>query len=368
MRSTYLALAACAGVGGYLLVDGDAPAAAPAKPSRGVRAAKLPPIVVAPARPADLDEDLPALAGEDMVDGLDVEEPMRGHDEITDPAEFAMVFSLDGVTYLRLSTEARATRHGTPQLLLDGEVHAVVAPVSTSSLPAEFRSWAGKTVLVNGTCRAQVVGFAEVSRITGEPSDPFRYDDDGNPIEPDEWTIEAVTDNNVMLAAKLDDACIGTWARAEAFSPAAIASMEEVPVLEFEAKAQLFESVDEELTASWKEQGGEGSWRDAADVVSTTWKHPLTNERWVFVQARRHGSCGDPGFSKMAAYRVRADASLHHAATLDYGGASISEILDLDGDGQPELLLGEGDTALVDLTNQAQQSIYIPYHSYGCGC
>src|SRR5688572_4145438 len=62
--------------------------------------------------------------------GIDYEvEAMRGHAPIDDPSEFAMVFTVDGTTYLRLSSGEQATSHGTRRLVSDGEVYAVVAPV-----------------------------------------------------------------------------------------------------------------------------------------------------------------------------------------------------------------------------------------------
>jgi hypothetical protein len=71
----------------------------------------------------------------------------------------------------------------------------------------------------------------------------------------------------------------------------------------------------------------------------------------------------------MAAYRVRADGTVRRAADLDYAHSTIDQIVDLDGDGQPELVLGGGESSeLVDLANAHHESIYVPNHSHGCGC
>jgi hypothetical protein len=89
----------------------------------------------------------------------------------------------------------------------------------------------------------------------------------------------------------------------------------------------------------------------------------------VFVQARRHGGGGDPGFAVMAAYRANADGTVRRVADLDFGYDHLAGVVDVDGDGQPELMLGGGTHAeLVDLANERHDSISVDYRSYGCGC
>ena len=238
-------------------------------------------------------------------------------------------------------------------------------------MPAELRAWAGRTVLVDGVCRARVVGFAEVSRISGEPSNPYHEDaEEGDDDEPAAWTIESVTDSGVMLAAQLDG-CTGSWARSTDYSPAAVAAKIEAPELEEAAREELLARNDVDPTQeSWAEQGGEGDWRDAAEVVTQVYQHPLTDERWVFVQARHPGGCGEPGFDLMAAYRANADGTLRRVADLSFGYESIAEVVDVDGDGQPELMLGDGTSSaeLVDLADQRHESISVEHRYYGCGC
>jgi len=363
--ASYLALAACVGLGGYLVSDTED--TSPAQPAaRSPRIAALPAIAVPPSLPAD---DTLAPTVED-VDPIDVDEAMRGHASITDPAEFAMVFAVDGTSYLRLSAEERASVRGAARLVEHDGVFSVVAPVTTDAMPADLRAWAGRSVLVDGTCRARVVGFAEVSRVSGDAGPSWDYEED-KPVEAPAWTIESVSESNVTLAAKLDG-CTGTWARAESYSPAAVAAKLDEPALESAAIADLLaKTEDDALQANWQEMGGEGDWRDAAEVVSQVYQHPLTNERWVFVQAWKSGGCGDASFSMMAAYRAREDGTVHRVADLDFGDEDLEQVVDLDGDGQPELILGGGDnrSVLVDLANTRHESIDVPYHAqHDCGC
>lgn len=361
MRSC-LALAALVG-GGYFLFDGD-DAVSPVSSRSGsapprtatvamVRAPRAPSLVVEPAIEDEIEDK--------------IEEPMRGHAIIEDPAELAFVFSVDGVSYVRLSYDERATSRGEATLTEEGGVYAVVAPVTARAMPRHLRAWSGRSVLVDGVCRARVVGFAEVSRVSGDPSEP--WDDDGDNHR-ETWTVDSVTEANVVLAAKLDG-CSGTWARSEDYSPAAIVAKIDAPGLEDAARADLLARVDGDLTQdSWKEAGGTGDWRDAGEIVASVYRHPLTDEQWIFVQARKYGSCGDPGFAVMAAYRANDDGTVRRVADLTFGYDAIREVVDLDGDGQPELFLGDGgdSSELVDLANESHESISVAHHSYGCGC
>jgi hypothetical protein len=49
--------------------------------------------------------------------------------------------------------------------------------------------------------------------------------------------------------------------------------------------------------------------------------------------------------------------------------SGISEVVEVDGHGQPELMLGEGNSAeLVDLANGRHESISVDFRYTGCGC
>jgi hypothetical protein len=365
LSPSYLALAGCAVVGGYLLIGDDE---APAQEARAapVRSAAIP--ALSPRLPsADGEPELEVESDEEAED-----EAMRGLAPLEDLAEFAFVFSVDGVSYVRLSSDERALARGSAQMFEEDGVYAVVAPVTTEAMPAELRAWAGRSVLVDGECRARVVGFAEVSRISGEPSNPYREDtgeDTGEDDAPATWTIESVTESGVELAAQLDG-CTGTWARSTDYSPAAVAAEIHAPALEEAARKELLARNDvDPIQEEWAHTGGEGDWRDAADVVTQVYQHALTDERWVFVQARRPGDCGAPSFAVMAAYRANADGTVRRVADLEYGYEDIAGVVDVDGDGQPELVLGGGSSAeLVGLANDRHESIGVEYRSYGCGC
>jgi hypothetical protein len=148
----------------------------------------------------------------DPTDPLDTIQPM---DAIVDPADFAFVARVGGTAYIELASfgdaEVAADRTNA-DLLGDGSVAAVIVPLSADVLPESLRPWKGRRVLVNGTCAATVVGFAEVTRVSGDPR--FVLPIEGRPDNPT-WTLEAVSSSgSTMIAGELEGDCTGSWARA----------------------------------------------------------------------------------------------------------------------------------------------------------
>jgi hypothetical protein len=336
--------------------------------------ASVTPMQVSAPRPLPT---LVALVAEPQADAIDDEmddlEEVRGHAAITDSAEFALVFELEGTSYIRLSTELRATARGRARMIVEDGVHAVVAPVAASALPGGLANkWRDRTMLVNGTCEARVIGFAEVSRVSGDPPGSEDYwfgSDDERPAKEPTWTRESIVADNVTLVAKLDG-CSGTWARGSDYERAQVAHSVSAPGLETEALADLLARTGEDpIQDEWKQMGRDGDWRDSIDVQATTYEHPTTGEKWIFARAYKDGDCGEFSVSKMAAYRVGSSGKIHRFTDLEFAGEPIEDVVDLDGDGQPELVLGGSNAAeLVDLANTRHDSISVPFHHYGCGC
>ncbi|MBA3392519.1 MAG: hypothetical protein H0T89_07745 [Deltaproteobacteria bacterium] len=354
---------ACIAVGVYSL-DHEEPTS---KPARITSQHAEAPTVIAhrmPTRAPILDitpVEAPAMSFDDDV--------IRGYEMSDDPAEFEYVFEVDGVSYLRLDSEARASSHGTPRLFTDEDGSAVVAAVDTAAMPIALRPWAGREVMVGGECRARVVGFAEVSRVTGDPPD-HEYDyESENPVRP-EWTLDAVRESNITLAARLDAECGAGWARATSYPAAASAKLVEAPDLVAAARRELLApAADDKHQLSWVEQGGEGNWRDAIELETSVYEHALTDERWVFVQAQRGGGCGEPSVGMMVVYRASGDGNVRRVAELEDGISEIQEVIDLDGDGQPELIVGDGNSSsLMDLAGEYHTSIAVASYDHTCGC
>lgn len=336
--------------------------------SVGLRASHVspatpPPVVLAPAV-----LEMPAVAVTAVMD----EPPIESTDAVVGPDGFAMVFEVDGVSYVRLSMDERATARGPARFVEDKSFSAVVAPVTTNAMPAGLRGWAGKNVVVDGRCAARVVGFAEVSRVSGDPpgtEDYYWTEEDKRPAHAPRWTKKLVAEQNVMLAARLDTVgeCKGLWARTE-HAPAQVLATVADATIEHTAVETLFAHSDEQQQG-WKEMGGEGHWREHAHIDANAYVHPVTGERWVIARATTGAAgCGEPSASQMSVYRVGADRTLQHVADLSYDGQVVS-VVDIDADGQPEILIeGPEGIDVVDVNNAVLDSISIQYFTWGCGC
>jgi hypothetical protein len=339
-------------------------------------------IALAPAEP-----HAEPTAPEDSNDEVTSEADVHGMQPFAGPEAFAMMFEVNGVAYVRLSTELRATSRGGRATLTKSKVGgvetlSVVAPVTTGAMPEELRSWAGASVLVDGRCRAKVVGFAEVSRVSGDPPGTEDYfwakaEQEDNPslrIGPKpRWTKSLVVEQNVTLAARIDTTgdCKGVWARWADETPVVTAREVKNAAAEKAALADLFgDDATQEIEKDWKLTGGEGSWRDHAHVEVRTFDQPRTGERWIFAQATTGiGGCGDPVGWKMAAYRVEKDGTVHRVTDLPFANHHIDSVFDLDGDGQFELVVSDEEgTSLVDLAGETHDEISVQYFTWGCGC
>jgi hypothetical protein len=358
-KALIVGAAGCAALCIYVL-PGDA---TPQEPVASVETAPVEtrPAVTAPPAPALPPITIPDV---DIEDGIDLtDDTVHGLTRSDDPADFAFMFRADGVDYLRLSTEDRAARHGHVKLIADDWSVTAIAPVDASALPEQYRGWVGKTVLVEGRCKARVTGFAEVSRVSGSPP----YDDRQGNDEPSKWTVEAAREDNVTLAARVEGCGQGLWARAESSPAAPVARSVEEPALASAAKSVLVaRTADDPIQKSWTEGGGEGDWRDAAQVTTKVFEHGSTGERWVIARAYKEGGCGDSHLDQAYVFRADDNGALRKVAELSFGD-DIHSVVDLDHDGQPEFVLGNGDSGtMVDLAGTYHQSIHIAFH--GCGC
>ncbi len=141
-----------------------------------------------------------------------------------DPRAYGFVVEIGGATYVQLSTdddEVSAPRTGRAHLAHDDGAFDAYASVAASQLPARLHDWIGKRVMVDGTCAANVVGFAKIARLSGDTAYAgVSGPDADDPHAPNQWTAATVMEHGAtMLAAKLDR-CTGTWARDAALPPA----------------------------------------------------------------------------------------------------------------------------------------------------
>lgn len=226
--------------------------------------------------------------------------------------------------------------HGKLRLTADDGVQSVVGAVATRDVPAAYATWLGKKLKVDNTCEATVTGFAVVSQVTGDAS----YTSDG------QWTIDHVLDSGQpMLAARLDH-CAGRFARDAALPDIVIPASTHDAALERAARTALLASpAARAMQQAWTEQldavagaGVASQWTHDATITSQVLHHPGTGDTFVSVQARVAGGCGAPEANLWGLYRVAAGKLLPVQVRPLGELETIDTFLDLEGDGELELL------------------------------
>lgn len=283
--------------------------------------------------------------------------------------ELGLVFSAGGASYMKLAElgDGREImpKHGKPRLFESDGIESAVAAVQESDLPLAYRRWQDRAVLVDGTCRTRVVGFAVVSRLSGDPGYAG--------IADASWTADSVlARGSVVLAAKLAG-CTGTYARDAALPavvvPQPIANAE----LAAKAKAALIASQPAQDTQrEYLEFDQSGSWWDseAARFETRIVRHPTTGVTWVSVHGTMEHGCGDPEVNVWGLFRVQRDGSLVAVQLRRLGDLwSIAQLVDLDDDGELELIgapwLGL-DTVVTRGNGEELDRLALPF--FGCPC
>lgn len=288
----------------------------------------------------------------------------------------SLVFRAGGATYMKLASvgvhdhHEVMPRHGTATLHNDDYVFAAVATVKDADLDPELASWRGKRVRVGGNlerCEASVIGFAVVSRLTGDPGYAG--------IEGDEtaWTAATVMEHGTpVLAAKLDGCAKGVYAR-DAALPAIVETYElrREHVATAAIKALKRSPEVDVAQDEWSEAGQTGRWIDDkyTEISAKVVNHPTTNTEWVSVQAHYAGGCGLPDLNLWKLYRVEADGSLTATTTALGELVTVEDLVDIDGDGELEAI-GKPwlavDRMIVDKAGETLDSLGLSFH--GCGC
>jgi hypothetical protein len=317
-------------------------------------------VTAVPATPAVA----PTLAVATTDEAVRVEPPpARAHEALPAvDAAIHFVFTAGGETYVELARLDGAPRHGTAKLASDDGVYSAIA--SLRDVPAEVRAWRGREVIVDSSCRAHVVDVALVARITGDPS--YLGEDDASA----EWTAPTVLEHGVpVIAAKLDG-CAGTYARAadapaiRVFEPVA---GDDAHIAEARARtlaSELAAGADQE----WRELQMPGSWDEHA-IATITARDAQSGTTWIAVHAHAEDGCGGPSFNFVGLFRVERDGTLTTVQLRAESLSAITELVDIDGDGMPEVV-GRGwlapDAAFETAAGETLASFETPF--VGCPC
>lgn len=287
--------------------------------------------------------------------------------------EIKLVLRAGDASYVRLADIERDAdgallwpRHGAPRLVPEELAETAVAAVEVADVPAIHRAWAGREVVVDGTCRATVTGFAVVSRLLGDPAYAG--------IEKDEWDAAAVMQAGVQVLAARLDRCSGTFARDAALAPVVIPEpIQDARLAEAARSALLASPVGVAAKRSWKELGWPDTavgWWEHAVVSTHVLRHPRTGA--VFVAVHAHGDfvCGGPDVNVLGLYRAAADGTLapvHETrlAQLHF----IKRIVDVEDDGAFELIgrVWLGGDAVLSAADGSELD-HLDLQFYGCPC
>jgi len=296
------------------------------------------------------------------------------------------VIEVDGARWMVLDVDAQTIDTPRAAHLVDGEYPTdAIARLRDRDLTPELRAWRGQPVIVDGTCTDTLHDFAVISQLSGDPA----YADDSLADHPrwairhgegDEaqmrWTAAGIEANGVHLVAAKLETCTGTYARA-ASAPAAVpfTPIEDADTLAKQATAKLLASeagqqARIDLDVGW--QGGAYARVDfetVTEIATKVARDPRTGTTWIAVHAHADFACGGPQVNVFGLYRVADGAlvSVREEASPDL--AAVEALVDLDGDGVPELL-GNGwispTRAFYDQDLAPIVSYEVPF--FGCPC
>lgn len=291
--------------------------------------------------------------------------------------ELLFSFLVAGDSYVRLadivtaddeSTGIAMPRHGRARLVSQDGVQAAVAPVKLADVPAAYRVWAGRSVTTDTGCTAAIVGFSVVSRLIGDPG--YAAGD----IE--RWTAATVMEAGAPMLVAQIDTCAGTYARDTSLPPVVVPVTLRDPALEQAGIAALRASAPaEETQREWDEQlrgtsAAPRAWiREPDAITAQVVRHPGTGETFVSVHGHVGGGCGDPQANVWGLFRV-VGGKLETVALRQLGALdSIDALLDVDGDGELELLGKPWISTtqiLTDVDGNELDQLKLPF--YGCPC
>lgn len=283
--------------------------------------------------------------------------------------EVRLVFRERGALYLKLRDADPMPAHGTPVLHEAGEASAW----RTTSIAeiADIPGWRGKRVEIDGTCTATVTGFAVVARLTGSPD----YTEGNAPS----WTAENVLDAGApVVAAKL----AGCESRADvaiATTAKPLYEIRDEPLVE-RARATLLGSslaaaqqrvwAGEKRKGTWYAPHAERSYATDGAAIETLVAEDAHGTRYVSVVARIDEGCGGPEIAIWGLYRV-SDGALVVVAERALGDVrAIQRLVDVDGDGELEVLgtswLGNETILWRFARDEEITRVTVPF--YGCPC
>jgi hypothetical protein len=249
----------------------------------------------------------------------------------------------------------------------DGESTTTIA--SVRELTPELRAWRGQRIDVDG-CIDTLHEFAVVHQVNGDPT----YSDDGDSRK---WTSHAIDEHGVAyVVAKLDH-CTGTLGRAVSAPPLVTFvavdkhDQDDDPLASKASELLMASATAMHVEAEFLAEAGNlpADYDKALTLDTIEGIDMRTRTKWIAVHANAGFACGGPNINFWGLYRAVGD----HLVTIKEAKletiANIQSMIDLDGDGVPELV-GSGwispTSAVFDIDEQTLLSYDVPF--FGCPC
>ena len=286
------------------------------------------------------------------------------------------VIELEGKSWFVLDVDpSTIVTHAKTRVENDEAPTSTIAMLRDRDLTAELRAWRGETVDVAGTCSDVVHDFALVHVLTGDPV----YAAEDNPAD-GKWTRAMIDQHGTAyVVAKLEH-CTGAYARSSRAEPiVAFKTVEQdFTKVDFDVahatddlmKSDVAADVKHEFFNQMADEHDKTSTFDKVTEITTEVAiDPRTSTKWVAVHAHADFMCGGPQINFWGLYRVEGDHVVAVKRAKLASLAQITSLIDVDGDGIPEVLGGgwiSPASAIFDLDESVLASYDVPF--FGCPC
>lgn len=290
-----------------------------------------------------------------------------------------LVFELEGARWMILDIDPSEILHHRATRLVGPDADnpfATIAVLAQGDQPTALRAWFNTDVIVDGTCKDTVRDFALISQLSG---DPVYADEPGDETNGGRgrWTVKSIAEHGTtVVAAKLSHCTEGSYARAAAAEPAVpFVAVDDAGLGKRAERHLLASEIAKQARAELKAQYDDVvtdpamSFDKVTQLSTIVTSDPRTGTKWVSVHAHAEMSCGGPQVNIWGLYRM--DDSELVAVREQAGGEldSINALVDLDGDGIPEIL-GRGwinpTQAFYSQDLEPIVSFEVPF--FGCPC
>lgn len=303
-------------------------------------------------------------------------------------SEHAVVFNFDGQSYVAIESiqisdvyaegklpDDTYPKHG--PLRMVGEPHypdGVIASVDEYALDGDVLAWQNHPLVIAGTCRAEVTGFALISLISGEPDIYGGIEADTDKATRAERFLRF---GNTVIAGRLSGCGSDNAIARSASLPAAIAAIavDDKRAVAAAREQLLGSNLAFQAQRHYEEDGyHEGTpkkwWKAEKDAItSMTFRHPSTGQTLISMQAVVDHGCGGANIFIWGIYEVTAPGEVEQVQlSAPENLMQVQRAIDIDGDGTFEFMGHDAsnDPALIRATGEVLTTLETPF--YGCPC